>query len=381
MKVNCKLFITVLPICMILILCISSVPYAQSQSQIYTLSTRNHFDDAGNIVNDDAYNPFDFQSVGCPQEVAVYVHGVWTVSGTNQNSENEGQNMMLDNAAEIFDRARLSLDRLGYNFPLIGFTWDSDTEISQDGWAYAKIIASDNCPKLAQFLVDLENYCNEQEPNTNLNIRLIGHSLGARVILSALENLSRENELSYKIESVNLMGAAVDDDEVSNNPNDIFDAHVDDDIKFPYGEAIERTVSHFYNLVNAEDDVLEHGGFNTWFGVPFYFQYNFFENQPVYYPFYEQDLALGQNGKQSYILEEDLPENYQDIFDIEQQVPNLQNANMDNRCDLINPVNSLCTIRYFGDNHLGYAGFIDEFGNYRDNGAMDVVVTSWFDTN
>jgi hypothetical protein len=112
-----------------------------------------------------------------------------------------------------------------------------------------------------------------------------------------------------------------------------------------------------------------------------YFQYNFFENQPVYYPFYEQDLALGQNGKQSDILEEDLPENYQDIFDIEQQVPNLQNANMDNRCDLINPVNSLCTIRYFGDNHLGYAGFINEFGYYRDNGAMDVVVTSWFDTN
>jgi esterase/lipase superfamily enzyme len=63
---------------------------------------------------------------------------------------------------------------MAYTFPVIGFSWDSDTEISQDGWNYAKKIAKENGPKLAQFILDLKNNC----PQTK--IRLIAHSLGAR---------------------------------------------------------------------------------------------------------------------------------------------------------------------------------------------------------
>ncbi len=345
MKTKYKLLAALFSIFMVSVMPMSNVSFAQSQSQVYTLSTRNYFDDLGNtVIGDGLYEPFDFRSLGCPQEVVVYVHGVWTYSGTNDGDDNEGQTMMLDNAAEIFDRARMSLDMLGYTFPLIGFTWDSDTELSSDGWEHAKQIAKANSPKLAQFLVDLENFCKQMEPDTEIKIRLIGHSLGARVVLSILESLGRENELPYKIESVNLMGAAVDNDEISKNPDDVFDFNYDS-TKFAFGESIERTVSKFYNLVNAEDDVLESGGFtHTWSGDPFYFQYNYFENQPVYYPFYEQDLALGQSGKQFGILEENMPENYQDIPNIQQQIPALQNANGDNRCDLVNPVNFMCTI-------------------------------------
>ena len=31
----------------------------------------------------------------------------------------------FENAPEIFDRLRLSLESIRYNFPVIGFSWDS----------------------------------------------------------------------------------------------------------------------------------------------------------------------------------------------------------------------------------------------------------------
>ena len=47
-----------------------------------------------------------------------------------------------------------------------------------------------------------------------------------------------------------------------------------------------------------------------------------------------------------------MPQSYVDIIGIEQEIPNLSNANGDTRCDLINPVNNGCTITQNGDNHL-----------------------------
>jgi hypothetical protein len=52
----------------------------------------------------------------------------------------------------------MSLKVVGYNHPLIGFSWDSDTEIDPygKGWNIAKFIAKENGPKLAKFLLDLK---------------------------------------------------------------------------------------------------------------------------------------------------------------------------------------------------------------------------------
>ena len=357
----------------------SIVTASGAESQVFLLSTRNHFDGLGNLATHDrSYDQFDFRNLGCPQEVVVYVHGVWT----SKDKATEEQKSMLDNAPEIFNRASASLGSLGYTFPIIGFSWDSDTEISSGGWEHAKKIARDNGPKLAQFLIDLENICKQQAPDKEIKIRLIGHSLGSRVILSSLDGLANSNQLQYKIASVNLMGAAVDNDEVSKNPNDVLIAD-NDNIKSAYGKDIEKTVLKFYNLVNTEDDALEPGNYiYNWFAENiYYFNYNFLENQPVYYPYFEQHLALGQNGIQSDIFERDIPQNYIDIIGIEQEIPNLPNANGDTRCDLINPVNNECTITKNGDNHLGYAGFIDGSGIFRNNGAMDVLFNSWRNNN
>jgi hypothetical protein len=188
---------------------------------------------------------------------------------------------MFVSAPEVFDRAKLSLQSRGYTFPVIGFSWDSDTEISPDGWDYAKIITKKNGSKLAQFILDLKDNCAQTD------IRLVAHSLGARVVLSSLDNLNNNqiwNNNNFDIASVHLMGVAVDDDEVSKNAADAFSG---DGIRSASGKAIEEEVSHFYNLFNPEDDALEPGDQDLFW----YYCWNSLENQPVYYPCFEQDLA------------------------------------------------------------------------------------------
>lgn len=93
-----------------------------------------------------------------------------------------------------------------------------------------------------------------------------------RVVLSALNNLNLNetwNDNNFKIESVHLMGAAVDDEEVSSDPIEDFNNpgwgpswripyyYTGDGVKSPYGNAIAEEVVSFYNLINPEDNVLQ----------------------------------------------------------------------------------------------------------------------------
>jgi esterase/lipase superfamily enzyme len=71
---------------------------------------------------------------------------------------------------------------------------------------------------LAKFIIDFKNNC----PNSD--IRIMAHSLGSRVVLSALDYLFNHqnefninNQTSKIIKSVHLMGAAVDNEEISVN--------------------------------------------------------------------------------------------------------------------------------------------------------------------
>ena len=105
--------------------------------------------------------------------------------------------------------------------------------------------------------------------------------------------------------------------------------------------------------------------------------WNPFEIQPVYYPNFEQDLAIGQSSIQSTILDENIPGNYLDIIMNDQELPsNLNNADADDACDLRYPTPSgfVCTITQDGDNHLGYIGSSFTPGSLRSNGAMDIEV-------
>lgn len=355
----------------IIILMISSISVgAMAQpSTPNVISTRDHFDKSGNVlVSDRPYDPFDFASFGCPKETVIYVHGVWTA----KDRDDEVAESMFENALEISDRARLSLESLDYTFPVIGFSWDSDTEISQDGWRDAKLIAKENGPKLAQFVIDLKEKC----PQTA--VRIIAHSLGARVVLSSLDSLTNNeiwNSNKFQIASVHLLGAAVDDDEISKEASDVIST---DGIKSAYGKAIEDEVSEFYNLVNPQDDALEPGPVNPLICINPYCIWNPFEFQPVYYPYNEQDLAVGQKGIEASILDSNRPENYSDITIQEGEIPTaLIDADADGTCDFgfFGPSGFVCTIHNEGDNHLGYIGFRGPMPNSLiENGVMDTVV-------
>ncbi|MGZ5510295.1 MAG: hypothetical protein ACXWFC_07445 [Nitrososphaeraceae archaeon] len=322
-------------------------------------STRAHFDKlTGNSITTQPYIPLDneiLNNICLENEAIVYVHGVWT-------NERGHSISAIENAYEVFERLKMSLENVGYTYPLIGFSWDSDTEILPSGWEYAKLIAKGNGPKLAQFLLDLKNYCIEHHDN-NIEIRLVGPSLGSRVILSSFDSLDNNNEWNlsdFKILTVNLLGGAVDNYEILKNNHFI---PIDSDIKAYYGDAIENQVSNFYNMHNLEDDVLEEKrGFFEWW-------------EPEYYPSFEVgNLAIGQNPLSE--ITPSMPSNYDNI-DVMDQIIYVNNADNDSdRCDLQNTFR-VCTINGTGDNHLGYIGFRNSDDSLMDNGDIDKVVNTW----
>lgn len=198
----------------------------------------------------------------CPGEVVIFIHG-WG------NDEDE--------AKERLDRVKMSLEFNNYaNISLVGLSWDSDVD-----WLPAKTNAKENGQKLAQLLLNYEEKCSsksnsnqteqqlqQQDQNQGDNkIRLVSHSLGARVILSALENLHQNqiwnNDMNnYKIESIVMMGAAVDNEEVSMESIDKFNqpwfAHDPVGVKDSYGHVIEEEVVTFCNLYSMEDNVFQY---------------------------------------------------------------------------------------------------------------------------
>jgi hypothetical protein len=323
---------------------ISSAVASMTTIPAYEITTRGSLDKAAGVEGNGYNNRYALSDINdlfsnCPAEIAIIVHG-WPLDE--------------DRAKERFDRVKMSLEHNEYIIPIVGFSWDSDTD-----WQTAKSIADESGPKLARFILDYMDTCKNQAVKRDINVRLIAHSLGARVILSTLHGLGMNetwNDNNFKIASVHFMGAAVDNEEVSKDYLDTGDSFYDDGLV--YGEDIEGQVDNFYNLFNREDNLLE----------PRF-------TPPVYYPFFEMDLALGFNGEQLGLTE---PTNYHDI-DVESELANIADADGDRNCDLPNPfIPGDCTIVATGDNHLGYFGFRNASNeNFRDDGAINVVVDNW----
>lgn|SRR5918994_1584015 len=331
------------------------------------ISTRNNFNlTTGELKSDhspieyDAYYIPGLKNGTCPSEnspdlkkgIVIYIHG-FLVNGDTLGSEN---------ATEIFDRVKKSINNSTNSTYLIGFNWDSDITVKEKSWEIAKEVAKNNGLKLAQFISDFKKKCPETD------IRLIAHSLGSRIVLSSLDFLNKNpewNNKKFKIESVHLLGAAVDNEEVSKDPFDIVKDQTNEykinlfELKDPvtlngtklaYGQAIENEVVKFTNLFSSGDDPLE------WF-----------------YPMAEKnDSALGLNGAEKGIS---LPTNYKET-DVKDEIKSICDANGRNSCDF--PYNTvLGAIADVGDNHFGYIGFRDPNDTLKDDGAMDIVVSDW----
>jgi hypothetical protein len=287
-----------------------------------TISTREHFDylATGELIPE--HNSTDYQyyngisgntsdsiqnEIMCPsqKEIVIYIHGVWT----DETSANEQVN-----------RTAMSLQTNNYTTPLIGFSWDSNTLFSEEGWKTAKTIAANNGPKLAQFILDFKNKCEDSD------IRLIAHSLGVAIVNSTLVSLSSNNQevntiSDFNITSVRLLGAAID-----------------------------KEVDNFYNLRNSEDNMLEY-----------------------IYKNVENEDALGLLGIQHSLP---IPRDYIE-GQVDSEIPPIQDADGNSRLDCFD-----FFVLLPGDNHCGYIGFrgLPPFENIlRNDGSMDVVVQDWLE--
>ena len=135
----------------------------------------------------------------------------------------------------------------GYEGSVVAYSWDSDEGDSIDlGWADAKDIADRNGEKLANFLTDWT-------ADHDAPVRVVAHSLGARVTVDACRSLRRDFRESDALTSASLLGGAIEDDDPS------LDAGWSDD---EYGRSIEHAVGEFDNFYSDDDPVLSYI-FNT----------------------------------------------------------------------------------------------------------------------
>lgn len=189
------------------------------------VTTRDHFSTTWyrEVERNDDYGPEEYGTEGTipgidtdeqPDEVVVFAHG-WL----NNSPAAEG----------TFETAAATFRAEEYDAPMIGFSYDADTLITR--WWQATEIAELNGPKLAAFVEDLA----AAAPETD--IRLVGHSLGGRVVLSALKAGGGD-----AITSVSLLGAAVDAEDVA--------------VDGEYGDAIGSSATTVDNFWYDDDQIL-----------------------------------------------------------------------------------------------------------------------------
>jgi hypothetical protein len=102
------------------------------------------------------------------------------------------------------------------------------------------------------------------------------------------------------------------------------------------------------------------------------------EIQLEYYPYFEDDYALGDRGAQAGI---DVPQNCTDRS-VRGQVIARDDAEDERGCDLIYlfyPLNCTISTMKRGDNHFGYMGFRNPSSPdlLLNDGAIDIVVRDW----
>jgi len=165
------------------------------------ISTRGYYDlSTGKTLKTNFYYLYtkkDFKKLIGTKELTIMIHGL--------------QNDRAGAVAKVV-LARNRLRKLGYHYPVIGFSYDSNTTGSyslihvKHALAVGQIIAKKNGRNLGKFIEDFKII----SPKTK--IRLIGHSLGSQVILSTVEYLAKKKQNTGIIESVYFFGASITSD-------------------------------------------------------------------------------------------------------------------------------------------------------------------------
>jgi len=142
-----------------------------------------------------------------------------------------------------FEIAKRRLMQLGYQYPVIGFSYDSNTKGAHlkktevRALRAGQKIAQKNGKNLAQFIIDFK------KKNPKTKIRFLGHSLGTQVILSTIEYFSRKSNAGGIIESVHFFGSSI--------PNDVLSSK-------KYVKLLQKIVrKKIVNYFNPADEVLK----------------------------------------------------------------------------------------------------------------------------
>ena len=165
------------------------------------ISTRGYYDlSSGNTIKTNSYYLYpknDFKKLINSKELTIMIHGL------RNDSAGAVAKVLL---------AKNRLRKLGYSHPVVGFSYDSNTtgahliKHAKHALSVGQTIAKKNGRNLGLFIEDFKKL------NTNIKIRLMGHSLGSQVILSTLEYLSKKKENAEIIESVYFFGASITED-------------------------------------------------------------------------------------------------------------------------------------------------------------------------
>ena len=165
------------------------------------ISTRGYYDLlTGKTIKNNSYYLYpkqDFKKLIDSKELTIMIHGL--------RNDNTGA------IAKVI-LAKNKLKKLGYSYPIIGYSYDSNTtgahliKYVKRSLAAGQVIAKKNGRNLGKFIEDFK----VNSPSTK--IRLIGHSLGSQVILSTLQYLAKKKKNTGIVESVYLFGASITDD-------------------------------------------------------------------------------------------------------------------------------------------------------------------------
>lgn len=288
----------------------SEQAFARSAFEIPYASTRGDVDD-GRLQS--GHTAYDYQ-----------VHGA--IPGLSRSAPPAGDILIvvhgLNNtptkAVNRFALARESLQHDGYSGIVIGFSWDGSTNwdpFGATGYRKAKHNASANGTKLAQVVADLHR------ANPGAKIRLLGYSMGARIIVEALYALHHDSRFAgVQVASAHLVGAAIDDEALQKDHR--------------FGRSIERTCGLFFNYFSPSDSKLG-----------------------AFFPAVEGHRALGRRDLEHLDL---APRNY-------------RSRNVSTELKDVDANGDVVANGSTGRNHSSYLGIRNNQGVWRDDGAMNVV--------
>ena len=194
------------------------------------ISTRGYYDlKYGKTIKNNSYFLYPkkyFDKLIGSKELVIMIHGL-----RNDNAGAIAKVMLAKNR----------LSGLGYHYPVIGFSYDSNTtgahlqKHAKRALSAGQIIAQKNGRNLALFIEDFKS----TSPQTK--IRLMGHSLGSQVILSTVEYLAKKNHGKI-IESVYFFGASITSDVPSSKK---------------YGKLLDKVIrGKIVNYFSPTDEVL-----------------------------------------------------------------------------------------------------------------------------